>query len=46
MDKETALGNGLWKGKKLSEMSRLELYEALADLGALYQTSLLEHLNK
>lgn len=44
-DKIFNLGTAMWKGKMLMDMSREELYQAFADLGALYNRELEENLN-
>ena len=45
MNEETALGHALWKGKRLTDMTREELYQAFEELGALYHQALQDNKN-
>ena len=39
-DLDFNLGTAMWKGKRLMDMTREELYEALNELGNLYRAEL------
>lgn len=41
---EESLENDLWKGKKVSAMSRQELYEALKAMDSLYRSAIATHI--